>query len=693
MSRIVITGGAGLLGLNWAIRKASTYDIHLWLHKKNINLDGVSSHFIELSDVDAIAKALDFIKPDVVINAAGFTSVYGCEHNPKHSELSNFIIAKNIAIATSKRSIKLVQVSTDHLFAGTTSLNNEQSPIKCLNTYDKHKSMAENEALAKHPDALVLRTTFFGWGPSYRRSFSDLILDDMAVGRQVRMFDDVFFTPLDTMHLIDITHELLNLNQRGIINICGGERISKYEFSVKLAAKFDYDPDLIQPIQASRLQTNLKRPLDLSLADDKLRGIIGGKSVLVDDAIESLKQHKSLRKQIGRIGQIIPYGRHYIDDADIEAVTNTLKSGFLTQGPAIPKFEDGICEYTGAKYAVAVSSATAGLHLAYMALEAEKGRSVLTSPITFVSTANAAHFCGSKARFADINPCTANIGLNSVVSALDEYDDIHIVAPVLFSGSADGIPEVSKLAKSKGKFVVEDAAHGLGGSYLCGAKIGSCKYSDCTVFSLHPVKSIAAGEGGIITTNDENIYRALLRLRSHGINKNDSPYVNIKDAFTNGENNLWYYEMTTLGFHYRITDIQASLAASQLTKLDLFATRRRELAHRYSSWIDQHEYFSRAQQVSIDHSANHLFTIAIDFETIGKTRNNVMKELLSHNIITQVHYIPVVNQPYYATKGISPYDYPHSQAYYQSTLSIPLYYSLSDDEFNFVLEVLEKVIQ
>ena len=481
MSRMVITGGAGLLGLNWAIRKASTYDIHLWLHKKNINLDGISSHFIELSNVDAIAKALDLIKPDVVINAAGLTSVYGCEHNPKHSELANFIIAKNIAIATSKRSIKLVQVSTDHLFAGTTSLNNEQSPIKCLNTYAKHKSMAENEVLAKHPDALVLRTTFSDGDHLIGDLFSDLILDDMAVGRQVKMFDDVF-TPLDTSHLIDITHELLNLNQRGIINLCGGERISKYEFSVKLAAKFGYDPDLIQPIQASRLQTNLKRPLDLSLADDKLRGIIGGKSVLVDDAIESLKQHKNLRKQIGRIGQIIPYGRHYLDDADIEAVTNTLKSGFLTQGPAIPKFEDGICAYTGAKYAVAVSSATAGLHLAYMALEAEKGRSVLTSPITFVSTANAAHFCGSKARFADINPSTANIGRSSVASALEEHDDIHIVAPVLFSGSADGIPEVSKLAKSKGKFVVEDAAHGLGGSYLCGAKIGSCKYSDCTVF-------------------------------------------------------------------------------------------------------------------------------------------------------------------------------------------------------------------
>ena len=359
MSRIVISGGSGLLGLNWAIRMASEHDVHLWLHKHDVSLEGITSHFVDLTNVDAISDALAAIKPDVVINAVGFTSVDGCEHQPEQSEISNFITAKNMAIATSKQVVKLVHISTDHLFDGTASLIDERASVKPLNTYAKHKAMAENEVLATHKDALVLRTTFFGWGPSYRRSFSDLILDDIAAGRQVQMFDDVFFTPLDTAHLIDITHQLLDLDQRGIINLCGGERISKYDFSVKIAAAFGYDPELIQPIQSSRLRNNISRPIDLSLSDAKLRHIIGGKSVLADDVVASLKQHEHLKNKVGRIGQTIPYGKHYVDDADIETVNRTLKSGFLTQGPAITQFENNICAYTGAKYAVAVSSATA----------------------------------------------------------------------------------------------------------------------------------------------------------------------------------------------------------------------------------------------------------------------------------------------------------------------------------------------
>ena len=259
---------------------------------------------------------------------------------------------------------------------------------------------------------------------------------------------------------------------------------------------------------------------------------------------------------MSHLGKKFPYGKHFIDENDINEVSKTLRSGFLTQGPKISEFEEKIAQYTGAKYAVAVSSATAGLHLSYLALGLGPAKSVLTSPITFVSTANAAYYCGGFARFADINPNTVIMSFDKAKLVLNQYEDIHIVAPVLFSGSGDGIPELAKLARSKGKFVVEDAAHGLGGTYSCGEKIGSCKYSDCTVFSLHPVKSIAAGEGGIVTTNDENIYKKLLRLRSHGVNKNDDMFELPQNAFTDGKSNIWYYEMLTLGYHYRLTDIQ-----------------------------------------------------------------------------------------------------------------------------------------
>ena len=693
MPRIIITGGAGLLGLNWALHTQENYVVHLWLNNRRVDIDDISTHHVDLTVPSAIAKALDAIKPDIVINTAGFTSVEGCEFNPAKSEASNLMTAKNIAEATAERGIKLIHISTDHLFDGSSPFVIESTTTNPQNIYAKHKAMAEERVLSAHPEALVLRTTFFGWGPEYRRSFSDLLLNDMAAGRQVQMFDDVFFSPLDASSVIKLAHQLLEYGEKGIINLCSSERISKYDFCVKLAAAFGYDTESIQPIQAGRLRNKVTRPLDLSLSDIKLRRILSGEGISIDDAIASLRENLHLKDKINRIGKVIPYGKHFVDDADIAAVTSTLRSGFLTQGPVIPEFEKRIAEYTGAKYAVALSSATAGLHLSYMALGVAPGKTVLTSPITFVSTANAAHFCGSKTHFADIDKTTANIGLNDVSRALNKHDDIHVVSPVLFGGAADGVPEVAKLAKLNGKYVVEDAAHGLGGSYACGAKIGSCKYSDCTVFSLHPVKSIAAGEGGIVTTNDEEIYRKLLRLRSHGINKNGDAFVAKENAYTDGDLNPWYYEMSDIGYHYRITDLQISLALSQLDKLDAFIKRRRDLVYRYRDWCHELPFLEHAQMIDPEFSANHLFVGAFNFAEINFNRNTFMHALRRENIISQVHYIPVVMQPYYANQGNQIKDFPAAAAYYDKALSLPLYFALEDVELSHVMKVIERLAQ
>ena len=691
MQKLLIIGGSGLLGLNWALRKRCEFKTYITLHNKIIHLNGVNTVSVDTSDADKLSLIIDAIKPDLVVNTAGLTNVEKCERQPELSFVSNVNTAKAVATTTAARLIPLIHVSTDHLFDCNTSFADESTPPSPVNTYAKHKTMAEQIVLRHHDKAIVVRTTFFGWGPTYRRSFSDRILDALKSNEQLFMFDDVFFTPLDTSTLIDLAHQLIERNHYGLTNLCSSQRISKYDFSVKLASAFGFDSLSIQPVQAARLKNTVKRPLDLSLSDKEFTRILGVDGISIDTTLASLRHDEVNTSEINRVGRVIPYGKHNVDHQDVVAVVSTLKSDWLTQGPAVTTFEQNISDYVGVKYAVAVSSSTAGLHLAYKALGLQPEEVVLTSPITFVSTANAAYFCNAKVDFADISPVTANIGLKEVMGALEQDNSIKIVAPVLYGGSADGVPEVSKLAQSYNKLIVEDAAHGLGGSYKCGAKIGSCKYSDCTVFSLHPVKSIAAGEGGVITTNDKDIYKSLLRLRSHGINKGDDKFQLTSDAHTKGEPNLWYYEMSTLGYHYRITDIQAALANSQLKKLDAFVSRRRDLAHQYVEWINQRTWINQAQLIDIDLSANHLFTAEINYKSINKTRNEVMSYLRQMGILTQVHYIPVVNQPFYQHLGFKRQDYPASQSYYAKTLSLPLYYGLSDEDFKWVLSILDQI--
>lgn len=310
MARIIITGGSGLLGLNWAVQASNDHEVHLWLHQRTVSLAGTISHHVDLSLVNEISKALDEIKPDIVVNASGYTSVDGCEFNSLRSEISNFKNAQNIALATAQRGIKLIHISTDHLFDGSEGFIDENHPKNPQNNYALHKAKAEDAVQRIHFDALILRTTFFGWGPSYRRSFSDLILDDLAAGRQVKMFDDVFFTPLYSSYLITIAHQLLDVGHKGVLNICGNERISKYDFSVKLAQAFGYDATTIQPVQASRLRNGINRPFDLSLSDKKLCLAIGGSGVDIDASIAALKKDEALSKVMRQQGKVIPYGKH-----------------------------------------------------------------------------------------------------------------------------------------------------------------------------------------------------------------------------------------------------------------------------------------------------------------------------------------------------------------------------------------------
>jgi perosamine synthetase len=389
---------------------------------------------------------------------------------------------------------------------------------------------------------------------------------------------------------------------------------------------------------------------------------------------------------------MIPYGKHHIDEEDIQAVVNVLRSGILTQGPIIEQFEREIAEYVGARYAVAVSSATAGLHLAALAAGVGPGSTLITSPITFVASANAGKYAGGNVAFADIDPQTINMSLPSLKISLANNPNTKVVIPVHFAGLPCDMPAIKLLAENAGAVVIEDAAHALGASYPEGGRVGSCRHSLMTVFSFHPVKAISAGEGGVITTNDEPTYRKLLRLRSHGINKLDDVLEIPSQAQTNGEVNPWYYEMQVLGFHYRITEMQSALALSQLKKLEQFISRRRTLVKKYDVAFATFRNCRPAQLTGRDFSGHHLYVLRINFNSLGTNRVELMKNLKDKGIGSQVHYIPVPMQPYYQKLGTNPGDFSNAINYYEEALSIPLFYDLTDTQQEKIISVFKDLV-
>ena len=385
---------------------------------------------------------------------------------------------------------------------------------------------------------------------------------------------------------------------------------------------------------------------------------------------------------------MIPYGRHFIDEDDIQAVVEVLRNAALTQGPMVQAFEDAVATYVGARYAVAVSSATAGLHLAALAAGVGPGTSLITSPITFVASANAALYAGAEAAFCDIDPATINMCPDNLRDALRKHPNARAVIPVHYAGLPCDMPAIKAICDAAGAVVIEDAAHALGARYADGQRVGCCAHSLMAVFSFHPVKNIATGEGGMITTNDEPTYRRLLRLRSHGINKLTDSFQLPEQATTGGIENPWYYEMQELGFHYRITDIQCALGLSQLKKLDQFLARRSALARSYDQAFAGMQTIRPAQSLGRDRSGHHLYVLRIDYETAKISRAELMYSLRAKQIVTQVHYIPVPAHPHYQRLGFKIEDYPTAKSYYQDALSIPLFVGLKDEDQQLVVNSL-----
>lgn len=381
---------------------------------------------------------------------------------------------------------------------------------------------------------------------------------------------------------------------------------------------------------------------------------------------------------------MIPYGRHHLEEDDIQAVADVLRHGDLTQGPKIAEFERAIAQYVGARFAVAVSSGTAALHLACLVAELGPGDVVASTPNTFVASTNCACYVGATPRFVDIDPETLNLD-PVALARLAETESLSAIIPVHFAGLPCDMPAIHAVARRSGAFVIEDASHALGARHEDGTRVGSCRWSDVTVFSLHPVKILATGEGGLLTTNDEALYRRLLRLRSHGIAKNPEDFVAAGGLDAEGRPNPWHYEMQELGFNYRMTDLQAALGLTQLAKIDRFLARRRQVRARYDEAFADLRFLRTTQKGGVDRSAHHLAVVRIDFAGLGMPRAKFMQELASHGIHTQVHYIPVYRQPYYARFDVRPAAFPEMERYFSEALTLPIYYGLAAEDQELVI--------
>jgi perosamine synthetase len=376
----------------------------------------------------------------------------------------------------------------------------------------------------------------------------------------------------------------------------------------------------------------------------------------------------------------LSYGRQWIDEEDIQAVVETLRSPYLTQGPKIKEFEEKIAELTGAKYAVAFSNGTAALHAACYAAGIGLGDEVITSPMTFAASANCVRYCGGTVVFADIRPDTYNIDPAKVRSLITERTKA--IIPVDYTGQPADLDEIMAMAMEHHLVVIEDAAHSLGASYK-GKTVGSI--ADMTMFSFHPVKHVTTGEGGVITTDSVEYYQRLLLFRSHGITRDQA-------LMQNSYEGSWYYEMVDLGYNYRMTDMQAALGITQLQKLDKFVDRRREIAERYNRYFQGHPLVKIPYQADDRNSSWHLYVIQLELEKLHATRKEIFDALVAENIGVNVHYIPVHFHPYYQAQGYRKGLAPEAERLYERILTLPLFPAMSDDDVNDVVEAVEKVL-
>lgn len=700
-----ITGVSGLLGNNLAYYFKDSYDVVGQYCSHQVFIRGIKTLRADICSKDSFGEIIAKYEPDVVLHCASLTDIDSCENHKELTKLVNSIGTSHLVQACKSPKIKLVYISTDSVYDGSKGNFKETDKVNSLNYYGVSKAEGE-QAVLKKKNSVILRTNIFGWNIQEKYSIAERILYELLKYRPIKGFKNVYFSSIYTFEFARIVEQILSKELTGIYNCASKTSLSKYEFTCALAKRLHLNHDLIEPIDINDFPFTARRGKNLTMNMDKLSCDLGIELPTIEESLDNFccdytqgladviknSQHKD--KWYPQLS-CIPYGRQSIDDDDIAAVVEVLKSSNLTQGGRVADFEQALSDYTGARFAVAVNSGTSALHIACLAAAIKEGDEVITSPITFVASANCAVYCGAVPVFADIDNMTYNILYVEIERKITER--AKAIIPVHFAGQSCDMETISRIVRRAEKkyghkiFIIEDASHALGSRYK-GTNVGSCTYSDMAVMSFHPVKHITTGEGGAVLTNDESLYKKLKRLRSHGITNTPGEFVYNELAFQRSASknqplmNPWYYEQVDLGYNYRITNIQCALGLSQLKKLNKFRERRHEIVDIYNRAFKSIELIQIPFESEDCDSNFHLYVLLFNFHQIGIQRSQFMNELKARGIQTQVHYIPVHTQPYYQKRfGTGWGDCPNAEEYYQKCLSIPLFPAMTERD-------IEKVI-
>lgn len=704
--KLLITGISGLLGSNLAYALRNKYDITGWYNQHKVFIPLVNSFKVDITDERTVKDFLSEYNPNTILHCASLTDIDYCEKNKEGTRKVNVEGTKNIVSACSSQNTKLVYISTESVYEGKEGNHKEEDAISPRNYYGLTKYEAES-AIKAHKNHIIVRTNIFGWNIQNKHSLAEWILYNLERGCGINGFKDAIFSSIYTMEFAKIINMMLGNNLTGTFNLASRTSMSKYEFAALIAKTFNMNKALIKPISIGDHHFSAKRGKDLSLNTQKLSKALGKDLPSVEECVNAFfKDHKKgLCDEIKRCSypqtwypalDVISYGRQSIDDSDIDSVVEVLKSSNLTQGVKVGEFEKALCEYAGAKYAVAVSNGTAALHIACLAAGLKEGDEFITSPNTFVASANCGVYCGARPVFADIREDTYNIDPKEIGRNITSKT--RVVIPVHFAGQICDMVEINSVVKEKQAkykekiFIIEDASHALGSVYK-GSKAGSCAYSDMTVMSFHPVKHITTGEGGVVFTNDEKLYKKLKLLRSHGITNNEDELVSKEQAYGPSGLNPWYYEQQVLGFNYRITDIQCALGISQLEKIDYFLRKRRRIFEAYRQAFKDNKFVKTPFESSDSFTNWHLYVLQIDFNALGRDGADVIKRLRGKGVITQVHYIPVHTQPFYRKHfGTNWGDCPRAEGYYKKCLSIPIFPTMSNKDVKKVVRCMSEFL-